>query len=281
MRSVLTLVAAGSAAAAILLLLVPSPESGRRLPHRVSAGGASPGTPGRSKGPGGRLAGTGVVLSGAAGALAVANLPGTTLGVLLVGAGAAAAAARLLVRARSQRQAQERRTAVVDYCEALLGELRAGQPVQVALERSVAAWPVTRPVAAAARLGSDVPTALRDLGAEPGAGGLVRLAAAWELFSATGSGLAVAVERLLEAVTEEQSVHRLVSGELASARATAWLVALLPVVVLLAAQGIGGRPWHFLLATPAGVVCLGGGVSLIATGLFWIDRIADRAVEGG
>lgn len=276
MRAVLTLVAAGAAAAAAVLLLVPA---GRRrlLPPRTVAGSAPAEQSRRSLSHRGWLAGASAVVV----AFAVVDLPGTTLGVLLVAAGATAAASRLLRRAQQQRQAEERRRAVVNYCEALLGELRAGQPVPVAVERSVAAWPVTQPVASAARLGADVPSALRSLGGEPGAGGLVRLAAAWELCAATGAGLAVAVERLLETVSEEQSVHRLVGGELASARATAWLVALLPVVVLLAAQGIGGRPWHFLLATPVGVVCLGAGVSLVAAGLLWIDRIAHRTLEGG
>jgi tight adherence protein B len=275
-QPLLTWVAVGSAVAAVLLVLPPPSRLGNRQHTRLPAAGSSPGTP-RRPGAGGRLAAAAVVT----GALAAAHLPGTTMGVLIVAAGAATVVVRLVRRARRQRQAEERRRGVAEFCEALLGELRAGQPVPVAVERSVAAWPATRPVASAARLGADVPAVLRDLGAEPGATGLVRLAAAWELCSATGSGLAGAVERLLEAVRVEQSVQRLVSGELASARATACLVAALPVVVLLAAQGIGGRPWQFLLTTPAGVGCLAGGVALAAGGLTWIDRIAQRAVEGG
>jgi tight adherence protein B len=141
--------------------------------------------------------------------------------------------------------------------------------------------PETEPAVAAAKLGADVPAALRRLAVSPGARGLERLAGAWQICAVTGSGLAFAVEQVLETARGEQAVARLVEAELASARATARLVTALPVVVLLAAQGIGAEPWHFLLSTSAGVACLAGAVALAIAGLGWIDRIALAAVEGG
>ena len=53
------------------------------------------------------------------------------------------------------------------------------------------------------------------------------------------------------------------------------------MVVLVAAQGAGARPWHFLLDTTAGVTCLAAGLALAFAGLAWIDRIAAVAVDGG
>jgi tight adherence protein B len=150
-----------------------------------------------------------------------------------------------------------------------------------AVERSAEVWPDTLPVVAAVRIGADVPTALRRLAMQPGAGGVARLAGAWELCSATGAGLAFAVEQVLHTARAEQATARLVQGELASARATARLVTALPVFVLVAAQGIGARPWQFLLDTGAGVACLGVGVVLALIGLGWIDRIAVVAAAGG
>jgi len=70
-----------------------------------------------------------------------------------------------------------------------------------------------------------------------------------------------------------------VEGEVSAARATARLVAALPVVVLSAGQGLGTRPWEFLLARPAGVVCLGAGLALLLGGLAWIERIALTATS--
>jgi tight adherence protein B len=217
----------------------------------------------------------------AGGAVVVAGLSGTRTVLVVLAGGALLAGARSVARGRAARRAAERRRRVTDYCEALLGELRAGQPVLEAVRRSVETWPETEPVAAAARLGADVPGAYRRLGARPGAGGLVRLAAAWELCATTGAGLAFAVEQLLETARAEHAVARLVQGELASARATARLVTALPVVVLVAAHGAGARPWSFLLDSYPGLACLCVGTALTFTGLWWIDRIAASAVAGG
>jgi tight adherence protein B len=169
----------------------------------------------------------------------------------------------------------------VEFCEAIVGELQAGQPPSRALTRAVTVWPATEPVAAAVELGADVPDALRRAARSPGAEQLRRLAAAWQLCSATGSGLSLAAEQVLETARGDQMAARRVASELASARATARLVTILPVVVLLAAQSIGARPWHFLLSTTAGLVCLATGCALALAGLSWIDRIARSATGDG
>lgn len=188
---------------------------------------------------------------------------------------------RLDARARRARVAAERRDRVLDFGEALLGELRAGQPLLRCLERSTGAGPEAEAVASAARLGADVPTALRRVAGRPGAEGLLGLAAAWHLCAGLGSGLAVAVERVVEGIRAEQATSRLVEAELASARATARLVAALPLLVLLVAQGVGADPWNFLFGTWAGVSCLAVGCALMLGGLEWIDRIAESARSGG
>jgi tight adherence protein B len=217
----------------------------------------------------------------AAGIVAAASsVAGVNPVLLVVLVTAAGGVLRLMAGAHRARAAANRRQLVVDYCEALLGELLAGQPARRALERSGLVWPETEPVVAAASLGADVPAAFRRLADAPGADGLLRLAGAWQLSAATGSGLAFAVEQILETARVRQATDRLVQAELASARATARLVTLLPVVVLVAAQGVGARPWMFLFDTGAGVGCLAGGVALSLLGLWWIDRIAAAAVSG-
>lgn len=224
------------------------------------------------------------VVACAVGAVALAGgagLEGRHLGLVVVLAVAALGVIRAVGRAEQERLAQERRLRVVDYCEALLGELRSGQPVTGAVERSVEVWPESQTVAAAARLDASVPGAMRRLATLPGAAALRRLAGAWEISASTGSGLVLAVEQVLTTARAEEATARLVRAELASARATARLVTILPIVVLLAAQGIGAQPWRFLLDTTAGVGCLGAGVALNLVGLVWIDRIAARSVEAG
>ena len=223
----------------------------------------------------------GVPVIGASAVVAATVLQGTTLALAGIVGGAALGGLRIAAKVRRDRLAAERRMHTLDFCEALLGELQAGQPLLAALERSVPTWPAAEPVAAAARLGGDVPAALNRLSSLPGAGALRQLAAAWQLSAATGARLAFAVEQVLETARAQVAASLLVQAELASARATARLVAVLPVVVLVAAQGLGAGAWQFLLESPAGLICLAAGVALVLVGLGWIERIATAAAEGG
>jgi tight adherence protein B len=182
---------------------------------------------------------------------------------------------RVVSRARRDRAAACRRDQVLEACEDLLGELHAGRPPQAALIKAGEVWPELAPVAGAARLGGDVPAALRAVAEEPGAGAMGRIAGAWQLCATTGSGLADAIEQVLLTVRMEHEVAGAVRAELASARATARLLAVLPVLVLVMAEGIGADPWSFLLSTTPGLVCLGLGTALAAGGIAWLDRIAD------
>jgi tight adherence protein B len=163
---------------------------------------------------------------------------------------------------------------VVEVCEALVGELRAGQPLVTGLQHCADVWPEFEPVVGAGRLGADVPGALRRLGALPGAEGLREVAAAWQVSQQSGAGLATALTQVAATARQRQATRHLVEGELASAQATARLMAVLPFASLGMSAGAGGDPWHFLLGTSAGLACLALGLLLAFTGLLWIDRIA-------
>jgi len=90
----------------------------------------------------------------------------------------------------------------------------------------------------------------------------------------TGGGLGAATRRAAEAVRREQATRRVVAGELASARATARLMAGLPVVALLMGSGAGADPWAFLFGSPGGWACLVAGGATGFAGLWWIELIA-------
>lgn len=209
---------------------------------------------------------------GAAGALLLVSGAWVVPLVILA---ASALGGRTLWRGRQETKRAEATAALmVETCDLLASELSAGSPPGLALDEAATAWSALRPVSDACRLGGDVPSALRDLARLPGADGLRLLAGAWAVSHRTGAGLAESTRRVADAVRLDQSTRRVVAGELSSARATAKLVAGLPVLALLMGSGAGADPWSFLLRTPFGLACLGGGLGIGFLGLWWIELIA-------
>ncbi len=198
----------------------------------------------------------------------------TVPGLLLVAAGWGA---RTIWRRRAAtREAEANAGRMAEVCDLLAAELGAGRPPEAALEEAAITWTALRPVADACRLGGDVPGAFRAVAATPGAGGLRLLAAAWTVSQRTGGSLGPATRRVADAIRRDRSTRRVIAGELASARATARLVAGLPVVALLMGSGAGADPWSFL-DTPPGWVCLAGGLGVGFVGLWWIELLARGA----
>lgn len=175
-------------------------------------------------------------------------------------------------RVRRQRLAAAERA--LEACGVLAEELRAGRDAGSALRCAAEVCPELGPVVQAYDLGADVPTALRRTGVPA----LGRVAGAWQVSARSGHGLAETVRAVAEDLRSDRATRRVVASELASARATARLLVGLPVVALLVGSGGGAQPWRFFVASPAGALCGVVGLVLLATGLAWMERIAD-AVE--
>ncbi|MFN8195492.1 MAG: type II secretion system F family protein [Nocardioidaceae bacterium] len=231
-----------------------------------------------------RSGGGGVLRTGAGVVVAAALVVFVTgrgaLAPVLVVAAGAAGALRLWRRRVSRAGAAAVSGRVLECCRLLAAELGAGRPPGDALALAAEEWPALAPVVEAFALGSDVPTSLRRLAAEDGARDLRVLAAAWEVAHRSGRGLAAAVSLVADELQAQQLTRRVVEAELASARATARLVAALPGFALLMGSGIGGDPWRFLLGTPAGIACLAGGLGLMLAGIAWIEAIAAGVADG-
>ncbi|GGL36755.1 hypothetical protein GCM10014719_42430 [Planomonospora parontospora subsp. antibiotica] len=185
-------------------------------------------------------------------------------------------------RSRPSRRAAAWRAASLELCQGLAAELAAGRTAHEALIRAGAAvaFPdpvVLRSLVAAARDGGDVPAALLAAAPERGGEGLRRLAACWRAGVTVGGGLVVLVDRVAASLREAESHRQDVAAQLAGPRATARLLAGLPVLGLAMAAGLGMRPLDFLFGGPAGAACLVAGIALDGCGLWWTRRLVTRA----
>lgn len=227
------------------------------------------------------LRGAGCVAAGI-GCTAVVVLPLTT--VLCIAVVGATAGLRYRRRRRIRRAAAEGH-ALQSALEVLVGELRAGShPVRafcIAADDTAGAVAVSlRSVAARARLGADVAAGLA-AAARRSALPMhwERLALCWRLASDNGLGIATLVRAAQRDIAERQRFSARVSSSMAGARATAAILAALPVLGVLLGQLIGARPLVFLLSGHAGGWLLLVGSVLACVGLLWSDRIADRVAS--
>ncbi|WEP00263.1 type II secretion system F family protein [Streptomyces sp. FXJ1.172] len=207
------------------------------------------------------------------------------LGASVIPVVAGAAGVPVLRRVRLARQAgrtRERRAdAVIALCGALAGEVRAGRQPGEALLRAArdcgGLGDAQAAVVAAARFGGDVPGALAAAARQPGAEGLLGLAACWRVAVDQGAGLAAGLDRLDAALRAERDQRADLQAQLAGARATAVLLAVLPALGLLLGTAMGAHPLHVLLHTGPGLACLVVGTAFEAAGLGWAARIVRGA----
>ncbi|WP_226961801.1 MULTISPECIES: type II secretion system F family protein [Streptomyces] len=193
---------------------------------------------------------------------------------------AAPPVARRWRRRREAAAVRRQQEAVVDFCVALAGEVQAGRPAVAALTVAgraelgrLAAGPL-----AAAGYGGDVPAALRSAAERPGAEGLRGVAACWEVAVQGGASLAAGLERVATALRAERDQHEELRALLAGPRATAWVLAALPLGGLALGSTLGVSPLRTLFGTPAGLLCLGLGALFQWLGMVWVAAIV-RAAE--
>lgn len=232
--------------------------------------------------PAGRLP---IVLAATAAAAAIVGVVGA---FVLTAAAVVVLRRRGAARLRAQQAREE--ASLAEACSALAGELAVGRDPVAALE-SVAPLGVGEPgralrrAAAVAALGGDVPAALRSAtpgvraGTGSGSGMLPQLAACWWVSASGGAALATAVGHLAESSRAQARGRGELAAALAGPRATAGLLAALPVVGLAFGALLGGQPLGFLLHRPIGMLCLAVGVTLDWLGLVWTDRLVAAAAE--
>jgi tight adherence protein B len=202
-------------------------------------------------------------------ALGAAALSAALAGLLVAGPVAAAVAggyAALGMRAALGRAARRRAAAArsrdLDDLTALAADLRAGLPAgDVGLG--------SPPASTAVAVGSS--------GHSPSGGRLRELTAAvWRLAERTGAPVADLVERIEADARADDRARAAAAAEAAGMRATAVLLAALPVGGIGLGYSVGVDPLQVLLHTPLGAACAVGALVLQSAGLLWADRLIYR-----
>ena len=157
--------------------------------------------------------------------------------------------------------------------------LEAGQIPAVALADAAADSSVLSSVALTGRLGGDVTAAFEDLGGRPGCEGCRRVAAAWHVSERTGAPMALVLSRVAENLRRERHLAAVVAAELAAAKASGRIMALLPFVAIGMGSLVGADPLAFLFGSWPGQVALLAGTALAASGVVWTERIARSNVS--
>jgi tight adherence protein B len=170
-------------------------------------------------------------------------------------AGLAAAATGAVVLSKNAADRRRRRDAVelVESIGMLAADLRAGQ----------------RPAEALHAL---------DDGA---AAGHRAVLAVWAVSERSGAPAATVLDRVEQDLRAREAQRREVAAQLAGARSTAGLLALLPVLGIGLGAAMGARPLTVLLGQPRGQLALVAGVGLEAAGVLWTARIVTAAQGTG
>ncbi|GAC58190.1 hypothetical protein GOHSU_32_00070 [Gordonia hirsuta DSM 44140 = NBRC 16056] len=222
--------------------------------------------------------------------------PGTTVVVLAavpvlgavggVGVGLAAGIVAAVGISRRRKTAAEAARAAreQELCRALgvmVAEMSVGAPLVGACKAAVDELGESRsPVAAelsriAARVelggGLDPDAVPADLP------GLRRLSQAWAISSRHGLPMAALLDALRSDLVQRKEFAARTEAGLAGPRATAMVLAGLPLLGLGLGQLMGAAPLRVLVGTPIGSVLLVVGVGLAAAGLLWADAIVAKA----
>ena len=221
-----------------------------------------------------------------AGALSAAGVAGAgalaaALSTLLVGAltaGCAVLLARALARRRTAAATTGRLRALAEALGVLAAEVRSGRSMGAATATAVGACPEPWAAAALERALASTPP-VPDARRDDVGRALLRVSAAVELSARTGCSLAAVVGAVEDDLRARLHAAEELRSAVAGPRASAVVLAGLPVLGLVMGAGVGADPWSVLTTTPVGQALLVAGVGLEVAGLAWSSRLVARAVR--
>ncbi len=189
--------------------------------------------------------------------------------------------ARLYKRAMRSRRAGQAEAALPVALESVARSLRSGSTLAQAVAEAAAAVPgeMGTDLARVAdhAVGAGLAAAL-DAWARARPSANVRLAAtALGLAADTGGAAAGAVDGLAATLRQRLAAAAEVRALATQARLSAAVIGTAPAAFAVLSSAADHRAAGFLLGTPAGLACLGGGVALDLIGLIWMAHVTRAA----
>lgn len=252
---------------AVAVLVAPGPAARYRI-RSATATGPETGRAVRSP-----------LMIGACAAVAAASVVGVAV-ALATSIVVATAMWRMRSRRRAQAADVDQRM-LLGALETVIAELRVGNhPAEAcavaAQETEGPAADAFRVAAARARLGGSAADGLRGAAPDPLGAHLERVAAAWAVSDRHGLALAELLSATRTDLLGRLRLRARTEAGLAGARATATVLAGLPVLGVALGQAMGAAPLAVLLGGGLGGALLVFGTGLACAGLLWTDHISAR-----
>ncbi|WP_199431582.1 type II secretion system F family protein [Qaidamihabitans albus] len=214
--------------------------------------------------------------------LAVAMLGPAVTAALVLLAGAICWRSRSRTRIKAELGATE---ALAEALRTMVAELRTGAHPSAAAESAATDAPagvanLLGTIAASARLGGELDAALlAERAPLLGDGVPGQLARAWSLARDHGLPLAGVLEAVQRDVDANVRLAGQVHARMAGPRASAGILAALPVAGVALGEAMGARPLAVLLTVPIGQLLLVAGCALIFAGVAWSAALTGRVVR--
>ncbi|MCL2783880.1 MAG: hypothetical protein FWD55_00300 [Propionibacteriaceae bacterium] len=179
---------------------------------------------------------------------------------------------------RTQKRALARTVEVARAAQILESLVGLGHVPAVALSLTAEECSIIEPAVAALRMGGDPAAVLEELSRQEGQAGLARIGHALAVSHASGGSMHASLQQVRDSLDEAVQTAGLVASELAGPRATAQILALLPLFGLGIAYSLGTNPFTFLTGQLLGRICLLAGVGFGCAGVVW-SEILTRTAE--
>jgi tight adherence protein B len=220
-------------------------------------------------------------LCGLASVLVVSGVVAGPLGAV-AGFGVVVAATMVVLRSPDRRSDALVQRELPTVLEAAARSLRAGGSVRTALADAAISAPapladdLDRVVHAAAR-GLPLRDVIDEWPARRSLPGVRLAAAALAMGVDTGTGLARTLDGVAATLHERAAIEREVRMLATQARYSAGVLIVAPVAFLGLVAVLDPATVDFLVGTPLGLACLGGGLALDAAAGWWMTRICREA----